>query len=89
MDRIPPTPLRFTPTAAGPRGVKAAETLRISPRDLANKNQGWVQVGCRLAWVSSVVSFLLFLNVKKGYQGEGSRLGGEDSASSLLGGKKA
>jgi len=53
----PHPPLRFTPAAAGPRGVKAAEPLRISPRDLANKNQGWLQVGA--GWPGLVLLFVL------------------------------
>jgi hypothetical protein len=46
----PPAPLRFTPAAPGPRGVKAAEPLRISPRDLGNKNQA-VPGLAAVAWV--------------------------------------
>ena len=60
LDRIPHPPLRFTPAAAGPRGVKAAEPLRISPRDLANKNQAWpglVQAG--LGWFCNFVLTVL------------------------------
>jgi len=57
LDRTPPPPLRYTPAAAGPRGVKAAEPLRISPRDLANKNQGWLQVGA--GWPGLVLLFVL------------------------------
>lgn len=72
----PPTPLRFTPTAPGPRGVKAAEPLRISPRDLGNKKQavpGCVGCASCVGWL--VRSYCFFLIVKKGYQGEG-RWGG-------------
>lgn len=72
----PPTPLRLTPTAPGPRGVKAAEPLRISPRDLGNKKQAvpWVSRSCLGCLGVLVRLFLRFKGaiVKKNYQGEGS-----------------
>ena len=74
---LPPCDSRLRRQAPG--GVKAAEPLRISPRDLGNKKQA-VPGLAAVAWVSRgwlVCSFLRLKQaiVKKNYQGEGGGWG--------------